>query len=147
MHVAPQPTLDRPSRETLLDRARPETPASAAQEKRLRVASRERNAPCYPRFQGSARRGTDRNDALLRSLAPDAHLSRGQIEHRKIHSRKLGDTQSRRIRELEQGPIAQDKRVVALDCHQLHRLVGRKRGRKAALRLWRLESPARIVLE
>src|SRR2546421_11282695 len=106
MHVASQPTLDRPGRETLLDRARPETPAGAAQEKRLRIANRERNAPCDPRFQGSARGGADRNDALLRSLAPDAHLSRDQIKHRKIHPRKLGYTQPRRIRELEQGPIA-----------------------------------------
>src|SRR5438132_145637 len=41
MHVASQPTLDRPGRETLLDRARPETPAGAAQEKRLRIANRK----------------------------------------------------------------------------------------------------------
>ena len=110
------------------------------------IRVRHARAHREPRADGLERRGADRNDPLLRALAPDADFAGGEIDAIGIEPREFGEAQSRRIGELEQRPVAHGKRIVAGDLDQAHRLVGRERGREFPDRLGRLQSRARILL-
>ena len=106
MHVTAQPALDRPGRETLLDRRAARVASTgAAHEKRLRIANRQRNAPREPRFAAQRRAGAP--TGTMRSFDPLPQTRTSPRDDRAIErfdARKLGDAQPRGIRQLEQAP-------------------------------------------
>ena len=105
-----RPALDRPVREPTLDRAHADPRAVAADEQRRRVRARQRRADAEPGADRLARGGADRHDALLRALAPYAHLAVVDVDAIDVEPGELGQPQARRVGELEQRAIA-DRRT------------------------------------
>ena len=129
MDVAAQALCHRQLGEPALDRARRDPFAALADEERLRVGARQAGSHREPGAHRGCRRGAYRNDPLLRALAPDADLARREIDALDIETGKLGQTQARRIRELEERAVAQRKRIVTANLDEAHRFVGRQRRR------------------
>ena len=96
----------------------------------VRIRVRQSRAHGEPRADRGDAGGADRNDALLRALAPDAHFAGREIDALDIEAGELGQAQARRVRELEQRAVAHGKRIVAANLDQAHRFVGRERRRQ-----------------
>src|SRR5438067_9116186 len=93
MHVTREALLDRPLRESTLDRARRQASAMYADEERGFGCGASRGSYREPRFDGRACSGADRNDALLRAFAEHAHFAGRQIDAIDIEPREFSQSQ------------------------------------------------------
>jgi putative ABC transport system substrate-binding protein len=124
MHVARKTLADRPLAEPLLDRARRQAPAVAADEQRILVLRHVRASHRQPSLDRRARGRADRHDPLLAALADDAYLAGGEVAAGDVELRELGQSQPGRRRELAERAIATRQRVVRVDRDQARGLLG-----------------------
>ena len=122
--------------------------AACSQEEPCRRASSRGEPGSHPRevrVDGGTCIGPDRNDALLRALAPEAqHVTVGEVID--IEPDGLGYAGAGRIEQLQQGAIPDPDRLIRRRrVEETLHLVDREGLRKSPRRLRRTQPPARVV--
>ncbi len=116
------------------DRARIEPPAARGEEKCVHRAARE-HGPTLPEVAGEVVRGLlpEWDDTLLAALATDVQCLALEVDVGEVEPHGLGGSQSSGVEDLEQRPIAErERRIAVCELQQRFDLGGLRRIREAA---------------